>query len=107
MSRNNGCRTAPGEPGLDKAGFDLRSSGCGRAFVNDARPFRYQIEQHGALLFVHGGSVQALGILPWSEHQIGYLVIQDRLLSLGFVKGVQQSESLIVLSERSHRFPAC
>jgi len=76
--------------------------------VNNARPFRYQIEQHGALALVHGGSLQALGldglaILPRSEHKIGYAVVENRLFPLGLVEGVQQSESFVVLlAERPH-----
>ena len=69
------------------------------------------IEQHGALPLVHGGSLQALGldrlaILPGPEHKIGDTVVQNRLLPLGLVEGVQQSERLIaLLAERPHGFP--
>ena len=79
--------------------------------MNDTRPFRYQIEQHGALPIVHGGRLQALGlnrlaVLPGSEHEIRYSVVQNRLFPLALVEGVQQSERLVaLLTERAHGFP--
>src|ERR1700760_2448980 len=60
----------------------------------------------------HSGSLQPLWnnrlpILSWTEHKIGKLVAQDRLLALLVVERFEQREPLItLLAERPHRFSA-
>ena len=88
----------PCKPGLADIRFQLRHAGRGCAFVNNPRPFRYHVDQHGALLLVHGGSFEALGldglpVLPGAEHQIGQTVTQNGLLPLVLVQGIEQGEA--------------
>src|SRR3954454_10958816 len=102
FTRIDACWTAPRKPSLVKLGFDLRHPGSRRVFVDYACPFGYYVEQHGPLPLVHSGSLQPFrenrfAILPWTEYQISETIAQNRLLPLGLVQSLQQSESLVAL----------
>src|SRR5271170_689159 len=102
FSWSSGCRAAPREPGLVDVRLKFSHARRGRAFVNNAGPLGYHIEQHGALAVIHSRSLQPfrnnrLAILPGTKHKIGKLVAQDRLLALAVVECVEQGQSLVAL----------
>ena len=84
FSGGGGGWAAPGEPRFVDIGFYFGHAGGGGAFVNNARPLGYHIEQHGALLLVHCRGFQSFGldgfaVLAGTEHQIGQAVAEDGL----------------------------
>src|SRR5215471_9056055 len=89
-----GVRTAPGEPRFVNIGFQLGHAGSRRAFLNDVRPFRDHVKEHGALAVVHGGGLETLwlddfAILSGAEDQVGKLEAQNGLLTLALIECLQ------------------
>ncbi len=62
--------------------------------MNNVSPLGDDVEQHRALLLIHGRGFQALGldgdaILSGTEYEIGQPVAQNRLLPLVIIEGIE------------------
>jgi hypothetical protein len=81
------------EPCLVEICFQFSQTYISSAFVNDARPFGYEVKQHSALLIIHRGGLQALrldclSVLAGAKHKIGQVITENRLLPLSVVKRI-------------------
>src|SRR5579871_63559 len=109
-SRSNRHWAAPCKPGLVDLRFELRHASRRRAFVDNARPLRNHIQEHGTLLLVHAGRLQTLGldrlsILARAEHQVCQTETQNGLFLLVLVQCVEQRDRLVALrAERPYGF---
>ena len=102
--------TTPGKPGFVDIGFQFSHAGGGCALMNNARPLRYHVEKHGALVVVHCGSLESFGldgfaILAGAEDEIGQAEAEDGLFFLRFVEGVEEGEGFVAFrAERANGF---
>ena len=73
--------------------------------MDNACPFRYQIEQDRALIAIHRRGLQTFRlngftVLPGPRYEIGETIAQNRLFALTLVQRVQQSNRFITLASQ-------